>query len=409
MLSSHARARQYGALLLLALSFPATLMAGACSSAEAGAFGPSSSSGGGDSGSSFDTSVPETSLADTAVAQDGPTLAPTTALLVQASPSLPDVRLCWATNGVVAPVVPFPGDGVMPGSNYPGVPLGGVAAMSDATSLVGDGITLYALDAENLARIEQGQTAPQSTCDLLVCGSASNQPPPCLRYNLDYWPVATIAAGTGVVTARDNVVALSGCLPGALDPNASTTLCGPSWSASSGNLHADVLQLSPSSTTTGSLLSLQAAQLSPALAALEGDGGTALVSFGADDADAAIPVAILHGEGDLAAPTGVPLDAGLVGYGQLGFTVDVPGAGGAGQLWMSLAESQQLIDPTVDPTLFFGQPRTYLVAVLGDPNAPHAFAPVTGDAGYDGKGLHVLVVAAPLPEAGVTDAGTGDP
>jgi hypothetical protein len=96
----------------------------------------------------------------------------------------------------------------------------------------------------------------------------------------------------------------------------------------------------------------------------------------------------------------------LPGYGQLGFAVDVPGFdGGAGHVWMSLADSQQLVDPTEDPTQFFGQPRTYLVAVLGDPNAPHAFAPVTGDAGYDGRGLHVLVVAAPSPDSGAGEAG----
>jgi hypothetical protein len=85
-------------------------------------------------------------------------------------------------------------------------------------------------------------------------------------------------------------------------------------------------------------------------------------------------------------------------YGELGFAVDVPGFdGGAGHLWMSLADSQQLVDPTQDPTQFFGQARPYLLAVLGDPNAPHAFAS-GGDAGYDGKGLHVLVVAAPAPQ-----------
>jgi hypothetical protein len=124
-----------------------------------------------------------------------------------------------------------------------------------------------------------------------------------------------------------------------------------------------------------------------------------------------VALATLTGEGDLSAATALLFDAGLAGYGQLGFAVDVTGSdGGAGHLWMSLADSQQLVDPTVDPTQFFGQPRTYLVAVLGDPNAPHAFAPVTGDAGYDGKGLHVLVIAAPSPpEAGAGDAGAGDP
>ena len=94
------------------------------------------------------------------------------------------------------------------------------------------------------------------------------------------------------------------------------------------------------------------------------------------------------------------LGSDLAVYGQLGFAVTVPDdEGGAGYEWMSLAESQQLVDPTQDPTLFFGHARTYVVAVLGDPDAPHAFAP-GADAGYDGKGLHVLVVASPAPATG---------
>ena len=403
MLSSSASVHRYGPALLLVLAPSTLVLVGACSSAAGIAFspgGPSDSGTGADSSSgadaTFDSGAPDTALADGATA-------PTTALFVQASPSLPDVRLCWAASNVVAPVLPFPSSGEMPGSNYPGVPLGGVVAMGDATALVGSGVTLYALDAENLARIEQGQSAP-STCDELICGQGSDLMPPCLRYNFDYWPVATLDVG-GVVGSRDNVVALSGCLPTALDPNASNALCGASWNASAGNLHADVLQLFPN-VSTGSRWYVQAAQLSPALATLEGEGGAALVSFGAEDSDADLSVASLQGEGDLSSTQTVLFEAGLPGYGQLGFAVDVGGFdGGAGHLWMSLADSQQLVDPTEDPTQFFGQPRTYLVAVLGDPNAPHAFAPVTGDGGYDGRGLHVLVIAAPLPQSGAGDAG----
>jgi hypothetical protein len=326
--------------------------------------------------------------------------APTTALFVQASPSLPDVRLCWGTGVAVAPVVPFPGDGVMPGSNYPGVPLGGVAPMSDATPLA-SAFQLYAIDALNLARIEQNQPTPY-LCSDLICGPGTNQASPCLRYNFDYWPTTTSAPGLQAGT--NNVVTLSGCLPGALDPAASTTLCGASWTALSGNLNTQVLQLG-STQATGSQLAVQTAQLSPALAALMGDGGSAVVSFGTQGEADASTVATLQAEGLLAAPSVVSVGAGLAAYGQLGFAVDVQGFdGGAGHLWMSLAEAQQLVDPTQDPTLFFGQPRTYLVAVLGDPNAPHAFAS-GGDAGYDGKGLHVLVVAAPVPSMGTGDGG----
>jgi hypothetical protein len=331
---------------------------------------------------------------------EGDTGAPTTALFVQGSPSLPDVRLCWGTGVTVAQIVPFPGDGVMPGSNYPGVPLGGVASMSDATTLLG-GFLLYAIDAENLARIEQNETTPY-TCDQLICGQGTNLPSPCLRYNFDYWPIA--ASTAGLQAGATNVVALGGCLPSALDPAASPTLCGASWSATAGNLNAQILALQSGGAPVGEL-SVQAAQLSPGLAALAGEGGSAVVSFGPQGGTDANSVATLQGEGLVASPSVVSVGTDLSVYGQLGFAVDVQGFdGGAGHLWMSLADSQQLVDPTQDPTQFFGQPRGYLLAVLGDPNAPHAFAS-GGDAGYDGKGLHVLVVAAPAGKTGSGDAG----
>ena len=358
-----------------------------------------------DGGSGFDSGGgrPDGGFADTGATDGGMEVGtglPTTALFVQASPSLPDVRLCWVTGVAVAQVVPFPGDGVMPGSNYPGIPLGGVASMGDATPLVGE-FLLYAIDAENLARIEQNQATPY-TCDQLICGEGTNPPSPCLRYNFDYWPVATSTAG--LTRSATNVVALSGCLPTALDPSASSTVCGASWTATAGNLNAQLLLLQGGVAGEGGL-TVQAAQLSPGLAALVGDAGAAVVSFGTQGATDASTVATLQGEGMVATPSAVSVGTDLSVYGQLGFAVDVQGFdGGAGHLWMSLADSQQLVDPTEDPTLFFGQPRTYLLAVLGDPDSTHAFSS-GGDAGYDGKGLHVLVVPAPVPSTGSADGG----
>jgi hypothetical protein len=317
------------------------------------------------------------------------------------------VRLCWASSGTLTTSVPFPGGGVMPGSNYPGVPLGGVASLSDATPLLGADLTLYAVDAENLARLEQPQLEqgiPESTCDQIICPSqqGSNPTPPCLRYNFDYWPVSAITGGS-VREGMANVVALGGCFPSALDPNATATRCGPSWSALAGNLGAQILQLQPSA-ATGTERVVQTAQLSPGLAALVGEGGTAVVTFGPQGGADASTVATVGSEGALSTPSLVSIGSSLSVYGQLGFGVDVLGFdGGAGHLWMSLAESQQLVDPNEDPTLFFGQPRTYLLAVLGDPDATHAFA--TGDASYDGTGLHVLVMAAPPPPVDAGDAG----
>ena len=299
-------------------------------------------------------------------------------------------------------MVPFPGDGEEPGTNYPGIPLGGVASMSDASGLT-EGLTLYAIDAWNLAKLELNVATPY-TCDELVCGPPPNTSTSCLRYNLDYWPVTGTVSG--LQTAANNVVVLGGCLPAALDPNASAAACGASWTALSGNLGAEVAQLQSVVVPSGGGLAVQAAQLSPALAAFVGDGGAAVVSFGPQGAADASTVATLQTEGALVAPSLVSVGTDLSAYGQLGFAVDVPGFdGGAGHLWMSLADSQSLVDPTQDPSLFFGQKRTYLLAVLGDPNAPHAFGS-GGDAGYDGKGLHVLVVPAPAPAApAIVDGG----
>ena len=389
-------ARQAGlaAVMVLACAGPTAFVACGSSGESGGSF-VNSDSGTVDTGSSFDGSFDSPSFTDSGgrdgdASEAGPL--PTTAVFVQGSPSLPDVRLCW---DAVTADPPFPSTGAMPGSNYPGIPLGGSALLDDATPLLG-GSGIFAIDAENLARIEQGQTTPYS-CHELVCGQGMNQSPPCLRYNLDYWPVS--AGSLTLKAGADNVAALAGCLPAALDPSAGTATCGPSWTPLNGNLHADVLQLAGNAGLGGSV-SVQVAQLSPALVALVGDAGSAVVSFGAEGSADASVVATLGSEGQISSPALVSIGTNMAAYGQLGFAVDVPGYdGGAGHLWMSLAEAQQLVDPTLDPATFFGQPRPYLVAVLGDPGSPHAFAP-GGDAGYDGKGLHVLVTPAASPVKG---------
>jgi hypothetical protein len=143
----------------------------------------------------------------------------------------------------------------------------------------------------------------------------------------------------------------------------------------------------------GGAFAVQAAQLSPALAVLAGDAG-AVVSFGAQgDPDAAVVTTLgAPDQIEPAAPSQVATGIPLASYGQLGFAVAVAGDGGA-HLWMSLAQSLDLVDPTQDPSQYFAQPTSYLVTVIGDP----AGAPPGGnpDAAYDGTGLHLLVL--PLP------------
>src|SRR5450755_1339213 len=144
------RGLTYGvAAALVAVACITTLMVACGSSSESsGSIYGYSDGGRADTGSSLPDAFAGDGGGDAGM--ETGTALPTTALFVQASPSLPDVRLCWETGVAVAPVVPFPGDGVMPGSNYPGVPLGGVAQMSDARPLA-SAFQLYAIDAENLA------------------------------------------------------------------------------------------------------------------------------------------------------------------------------------------------------------------------------------------------------------------
>jgi hypothetical protein len=311
---------------------------------------------------------------------------PPSVLFVHAAPGLPDVRLCWSNGGTVTTDVPFPATGDRPASNYPAISVGGAVAMPDATALIGAD-TIYAIDAVTLTQ------KPQQSCrDLLLC----NQPP-CLNKNRDYWEAA-LPAAPRILHGVQGVIALSGCLAIVLDEAGTISRCGSDWTPASGNLHAEVLTLAPLPVApmadAGPVLAVQTAQLSPGLAALTGDGGAAYVSFGAQDELDAAAIAALSHEGDLQ-PQGtstVALGGGIAMFGAMGFGVNVPADdSGAGQLWMSLAQAQELVDPTQDPTMFFGHRQTYLVAVLGDPLAPHAFA---AEGGYDGTGLHLLVVSA---------------
>jgi hypothetical protein len=312
-----------------------------------------------------------------------PDAGPTTVILVHPSPSLPSLRLCWGPAGASPP---FPANNEMPASNYAGIPVGGAVWLTDAAG-VGALLSgqVYAIRAKVIA----DPSLSAFTCNDFVCTSLGNGKH-CLSPNLDYWslgPVGSLQLGA------PNVVAIAGCL-GADDPLASTDRCGPTWTAATGNLHVEVVPVASAGAAHAGLL-VQAAQLSPGLQALAGDGGAAVVSFGAQGGTQA-PVAQLAQEGALqpSLPAMVTLPGGLSAFGQVGFGVDVADgadASAAGHLWMSLAQAQQLVSPAQDPAAYYGGGGTYVVAVLGDPNAPHAFA-TDSDGGYDGKGLHVLLL-----------------
>lgn len=379
---------------MLALSWRGALVAAAalgasgaivaCSSAGASLAAGFNPGGGYDAGADASTGS-----GDAGGDASGATRVPS-ALFVHASPSatnLGPVRLCWQTSAGMTMKTPFPSS-IMPASNYAGLPVGGAALLPDASELVGNGdVTLYAIDAKQLAALGLGE----KSCAQLVCQSQC-----ALEPNKQYWKLGTVPAAA-FAGGGTSIVAIEGCLYSALDPQATTDRCGADWQPTTGNLHAQVL---PVADSYAGKLAVQVAQLSPGLSALLGSGGSATLSLGT----AAAPeraIATVGAEGQIAPsqPVALDLDASLPDYGQLGIRVDVGGVdAGAGNLFMTLAQAQQLVDPSVDPVTYYGAGGTYVVAVVGDPDAPHAFAASPDGGTYDGTGLHVLVVAAqPAP------------
>lgn len=373
----------------------------ACGSFSSGAaaFGGNGGDDGGQPDASTDASGFDSPFGDV-IAQDAPEAdappdtslpEPPGVLFVQGSPSLGDQVFCWTVGTGQASMTdrPYPWANPMPASNYPGVPVGGAAALADASSMLGGDLTVYALDASAVASAIHGldcnATHDCSCFNLLQSNSGVDK---SAKHQMPVIPAGTIAPGSTVV------LLLRGCFGTGIDPAASVQRCGADWNASTGNLRVDAVPV-PGATLpppSPGALAVQAAQLSPALALLAGDAG-AVVSFGAQGAMDAGVVSTLSATGQVLpqAPVQVANGIPLASYGQLGFAVDV--GGGATHLWMSLAQSLDLVDPTQDPSQYFTQPTSYLVTVIGDPaGVPPGGSP---DASYDGTGLHLLVL--PLP------------
>jgi len=387
----------------------ASIAACSASGSSTSGFGGGSGQPEGDSGGQQEDSgsfLIDSSVSDAAAETAPPP--PATVTFVHASPSLNDTRLCWTVPagdaGALTAASPFPSGAPMPASNFPGLPVGGAVQLSPATGLAAASasgpVELYAIDAEVLAR-EDNDASP-SSCEALVCLRNSSPDPsaPCLRPNKDYWHAGTIPT-RAIAASGPTLVALAGCEGTALDPAASALRCGPDWDPVAGNLHVEVLHVAAplsragdaGTTRDAGVLRVQSALLSPALAASLADAA-AHVSFGPQGEAGA--VASLSNEDDVqpATPLAVGLGTGLAAFGQLGFGIDALelDAATSTHFWTSLAQAQSLVDPTVDPRVYFGIEATYVVAVVGDPGAPSPFS--AGDASYDGRGLHLLVLAS---------------
>jgi len=147
-------------------------------------------------------------------------------IVVHASPDLASLRFCFGTglqndgsDSQVVPIAPLPSTDVAPGG-------GGVIA--DLGDLSLRAVTPYAVLATK---------AGTGTCDALLSGDAG-----ALVAGADYFQLPTIHNGT-LAASTTHLVAVAGCLPGAIDSAADTTTCGASWTAQSGNVGDAVFAL----------------------------------------------------------------------------------------------------------------------------------------------------------------------
>lgn len=415
-------------LFLAAGAIPAMLLGGlaACGMGAANASfgnpGPGSDSGAtsedatsGDSGSI----IPPDSGVELDAESDGGAR-PTRAVFVHASPDLPDLRLCWwltnagdaggsgasgsdaggnagdasnqgddggdsgaSSNRGAGNDPPFPWGAPAPMSDYPAIPVGADVPLPDASSLVGGDLTVVAINAGALAGYEPPGGPSFSCWQVLNPSSATVADDILYKFRI---PAGAIVAGA------TNVIAITGCYAG--DNDVAAERCGAGFSPSTGNVHAQVTPVfDVQHAGGGGQIPVQAALLSAGIAAQLGPAG-AVVSYGAQDA--AAPVATLAAEGAIAPSSPDFLDAVTTApdYGRLGFALDfTPASGASVHAWFSLEQMLALIDPDIDPTVFYAQPTTYVVAVVGD---TAGVPPFSQDAGaYDGRGLHLLAVPMP--------------
>jgi hypothetical protein len=356
-----------------------------------------------DSGSASDVTVGDAPGADSGnfdagLGPDGADAdtgtAPTGAMFVHALPDLPDLRFCWKLGGdagVYGADSPFPNTSNEPSGNYPGLPVGSSVPLSDeqAGSMVGSDLVLIGISADWLAKNDATANCVTLMGGMTTSGSLASFGEPYYEFDLP----------NGIQGGTTNVVAFAGCTNAGLDPSASAARCGASYDPTHGNLHADDVPVPQLTSYPPGMLSLQAIQLSPAIADRLGDGGVATISFGAPDAMTAITTLSSEGTVGPSSITPVQLPSGdaATGFGALGFAIDTPGSagadGGAIHLFLTLEQSLELYQgPMVDPATFYAQQDSFLVAVLGDPNGP---LPFQSGSNYDGTGLHLMVL--PLP------------
>jgi hypothetical protein len=366
----------------------------ACGDSEASAFFDTPNGRGGE-----DAAGPSFPGADAGVAQSNGVV------LVHAA-AFPPFRLCFEN---MPDRLPQPESSVMPEANVVGVEVGS-AVRIDPLEAPGK---IYVVFEKRVRATPGGENTPK--CGELICKGAST----CLFPDADYHEAGRIEQplGQGVV----HTLAITGCGARAFVTNfgIAESDCGPDWNPTSGSLEAHLVPLLPTVDATEKTLPVQLVHMSTPLETMRG-ADPLEVTFGALDAGAE-PRQIVAASPPLFEPgPQATLDVDQKEqsyYGTHGFRVAI-GAGGASDggapgsfaFDQSLAEVQELSQPSSIPTTYYRSASNYALILLGDPRIAKTLPDGGANPAYDPRrAVHLLAVPVKEEKDAGSPAGDGGP
>ena len=356
-----------------------------CSASNASsAFAPSEDGG----GSNNDAGGEDAGFNDAGFADAG--AVPSVLVAVHASPDLFDFRVCFgmsrspdATSVTFDPkTIPWPYDDTHPmaSSNYAGIAVGGGSTLPREIVPSAPYLIPYLIDAHTLAMSNN----PKATCSARVGTQCVPNSGECLK-STDYVELPAIARSE-VERGGTRVLAVVGCVtPG-------RAACG---TAMGGALHATLLSLANAPQASVMQLSLQIAHVAlgagPILATLDSvlnDAGP-------------FPLDPLQTGPNNGAIVDRPTDPGSLAWGSQGVSIAMAADAG---LRMSLADLQRISDPSVLPSAYFAEGKSYVFVLVGDTSATNALYVDGGlNPKFDGTALHFVAISttpSALPDGG---------
>lgn len=172
-------------------------------------------------------------------------------ILVHASPDVPAVRVCFGigtksdgSDAILSPLPPLPDVKSSPNQPYPGIFPGFGGQMPDLkvdlSPVVVTPYAVFASAVKDVERVDGGTTADGgalASCAKLIGGDAG-----ALVEGTDYLKLPTIPQGT-LAKGTTLLLAMTGCLPIATDPNATAAKCGTDYNGGTGNVAAKLFVL----------------------------------------------------------------------------------------------------------------------------------------------------------------------